>query len=68
VEFISTVQNRIASGLIVVSGVASRPGFTPGEGAPGTHWVGRWVGPRAGLADVEQEKIVDPIGTRTSTP
>jgi hypothetical protein len=29
---------------------ASRPcRFTPGERAPGTHWIGDWVGPRAGL-------------------
>jgi hypothetical protein len=21
--------------------------FTPGERAPGTHWIGDWVGPRA---------------------
>jgi hypothetical protein len=27
---------------------ASRPGrFTPTERAPGTHWIGGWVGPRA---------------------
>jgi hypothetical protein len=24
----------------------------PGEKAPGTHWIGGWVGPRAGLDDV----------------
>jgi hypothetical protein len=41
---------------------ASRPGrFTPGERAPSTHWIGRWVGPRAGLNDVD--KILDPTGT-----
>jgi hypothetical protein len=29
---------------------ASRPGrSTSGEKAPGTHWIGGWVGPRAGL-------------------
>jgi hypothetical protein len=29
---------------------ASRPGrLTPRERAPGTHWIGGWVGPRAGL-------------------
>jgi len=29
---------------------ASRPGrFTPRERAPGTRWIGGWVGPRAGL-------------------
>jgi hypothetical protein len=34
---------------------ASRPGrFTPGEIAPSTHWTGGWVGPRAGLDDVEK--------------
>jgi hypothetical protein len=28
---------------------ASRPGrFTAGEGAPGTHWIGSWVGPLSG--------------------
>jgi hypothetical protein len=31
--------------------------FTPGERAPGTHWIGSWVGPRTGLDDVE--KILD---------
>jgi hypothetical protein len=38
---------------------ASRPGrFTPGEKAPGTHWIGGWVGPRAGLDDVEKRKFL----------
>jgi hypothetical protein len=33
---------------------ASRPGrFTPGKGAPGTNWIGGWVGSRAGLDAVE---------------
>jgi hypothetical protein len=27
--------------------------FTPGESAPGTHWIRAWVGPRAGLEVVE---------------
>jgi hypothetical protein len=46
---------------------ASRPGsFTPGERAPDTHWIGGWVGPRAGLDDTE--KILYPTGTRTPTP
>jgi hypothetical protein len=39
--------------------LASRPGsFTPGERAPGTHWIGSWVGPRAGLDDVEKRKFL----------
>jgi hypothetical protein len=38
---------------------ASLPGrFTPGERAPGTHWIGGWVGPRAGLDDVEKRKFL----------
>jgi hypothetical protein len=32
---------------------ASRPGrFTTVERAPGTHWIGGWVNPRAGLDDM----------------
>jgi hypothetical protein len=37
---------------------ASRPvHFTPGERAPGTHWIGGWVDPTAGLDDVEKRKF-----------
>jgi hypothetical protein len=32
--------------------------FTPGERAPGTHLIGGWVGPRAGLGEVEKRKIL----------
>jgi hypothetical protein len=36
-----------------------RPGrFTSGERAPGTHWIGSWVGPRVGLEDVERRKML----------
>jgi hypothetical protein len=46
---------------------ASRPDrFTPVERASGTHWIGGWVDPRAGLDDVE--KILDYTGSRTPTP
>jgi hypothetical protein len=42
---------------------ASRPGrFTPGERAPGTHWIGGWVAPRAGLDDMEKWKFLTPPG------
>jgi hypothetical protein len=35
---------------------ASRPGrLSPGERAPGTHWAGGWMGPRAGLDIMERE-------------
>jgi hypothetical protein len=28
--------------------------FTPGERAPGVHWIGGWVGLRAGLDDMKK--------------
>jgi hypothetical protein len=47
---------------------ASRPGrFTPGERAPGTHWIGGWVGPRAGLDDMEKWKFFPPPGLELQT-
>jgi len=37
---------------------ASRPGrFTLREGAPGTHWIGGWMGSRAGLDAMVTRKI-----------
>jgi hypothetical protein len=40
---------------------ASRLGrVTPGKRAPGTHWIGGWVDPRAGPDDVK--KILDHTG------
>jgi hypothetical protein len=46
---------------------ASRAGrFTPREKAPGTHWIGGWVGPRAVLDAVMKRKIPNP--RRKSNP
>jgi hypothetical protein len=46
---------------------ASRPGrFTPWERAPGTHWIGVWVVPRAILDAVAKRKI--PSHRRESNP
>jgi hypothetical protein len=46
---------------------ALRPGrFTSRERVPGTHWVGGWVGPRAGLDAVVKRKIPSPY--RDSNP
>jgi hypothetical protein len=46
---------------------ASRPGrFTLRELGPGTHWIGGWVGPRAGLDVVVKRKI--PSLRRESKP
>jgi hypothetical protein len=35
--------------------------LTPGERATGTHWIGGWVGPTAGV-DVEKRKIFPLMG------
>jgi hypothetical protein len=40
--------------------------FASGERAPGTHWIGGEVDPRAGLDDVE--KILDLIGLSVVQP
>jgi hypothetical protein len=32
--------------------------FIPGEGAPGTTGIGGWMGPRAGVDNVEKRKIL----------
>jgi hypothetical protein len=34
--------------------------FTTGDRAPVTHWIGGWVGPRAGLDAVDNRKIPFP--------
>jgi hypothetical protein len=55
-----SVEIHIFFILAVVAGKwsASRPGlFTRGEVAPGTHWIGGWVNPRARLDYVEKKKI-----------
>jgi hypothetical protein len=57
----------LTSALVAGEWSASRPClFTPGERAPGTHWIEGWVGPRAGLDGLEN--ILYPTGTRTPTP
>jgi hypothetical protein len=49
----------LTSALVGGECSASRPGrFSPGEIAPGTHWIGGWVGPRAGLDDVQKRKFL----------
>jgi hypothetical protein len=51
---------------------ASRPGrFTSSEIAPGTHWIGGWVGTIAGLDAVVKRKIPSPhrdSNPRSSSP
>jgi hypothetical protein len=44
---------------------ASRPGrFTPGERAPGTAWIGGWVGCKAGLDAVHYITLLTPSENR----
>jgi hypothetical protein len=51
---------------------ASRPDrFTLKERTPGTHWIGGWVGPRAGLDTEVRRKIPSPYrdwNPRSSSP
>jgi hypothetical protein len=47
------IQVFLTSALVGGEWSASRPArFTAGERTPGTHWIGGWVGPRAGLGAV----------------
>jgi hypothetical protein len=42
---------------------ALRPGrCTPGERVPGTHWIGGWVDPKAGLDGLEKRKFLTLLG------
>jgi len=34
--------------------------LTPRKRGPGIHWLGGWVGPRAGLDTVMKEKFTEP--------
>jgi hypothetical protein len=53
------IHNFLTSALAGSEWSASRPGrLTPRERAPGTHWIGGWVDPRAGLDDVERRKFL----------
>jgi hypothetical protein len=49
-----------------VVSITPRPCFTPGEMTFGTHWIGSWVGPRAGLDAGTRRKILCPC--RGSNP
>jgi len=47
--------------------LASRSGrFSPEKEPPVHHWLGGWVGPRAGLDSVARRKIPDPTGPAPS--
>jgi hypothetical protein len=49
----------LTSALVGGKWSTSRPGrFTPGERAPGTHWIGGWVDLKAGLDDLQKRKFL----------
>jgi hypothetical protein len=51
----------LTSALVGDEWSVTRPSrFTPGERAPGTHWIRCWVGLRAGLDDMEKRKFLHP--------
>jgi hypothetical protein len=52
----------LTSTLDVSEWSCSRPcRFTPRERGPSTHWIGGWVGPRAGLDALEKKKKILPL-------
>jgi hypothetical protein len=57
------VQSHILLTLALAGGEwsPSRPGcYMPGERAASTHWIGGWVDPRAGLADLKKKFLTLP--------
>jgi hypothetical protein len=52
------IHGFFTSALVGGEWSASRPGrFIPDGKAPGTHWKGGWLGPRAGLDDMEDLEL-----------
>jgi hypothetical protein len=53
------IQIFLTSALVGGEWSNSRPcRFIPRERPPGTHWIGGWVGLRAGLDDLERRKFL----------
>jgi hypothetical protein len=53
----------LSSALVGGEWSASRPcHLIPGERAPGTHWTGAWVGPTAGVEDMDKWKFLTLLG------
>jgi hypothetical protein len=60
-EWMYSSTHSLTSALDGDEWSASRPGrLTPKERAPGTYWMGGWVGPRAVLDAVVKRKIPSP--------
>jgi hypothetical protein len=54
----SFLTSALEGGEVV--SITPRPHFTPGKIVPGTHCIGGWVGPRAGLDAEVRGKILCP--------
>jgi hypothetical protein len=53
----------LTSALVEGEWSASGPGrFIHGVRAPGPHWLGDWVGARAGLSNMEKKKCLPILG------
>jgi hypothetical protein len=53
------INISLTSALTGVEWSASGAGrFTPGERSTSTHWILGWVGPKAGLDDMEKRKLL----------
>jgi hypothetical protein len=58
----------LTSALIGGEWPGSHPDFfTPRERAPGIYWIGGWVGPTAGLDDVEERELLTLPGLELRT-
>jgi hypothetical protein len=57
----------LTSALYGVVSFMPRPLY-PKERAPGTHWIGGWVGPRAVVEAVVKGKTPRPAGNLTQEP
>jgi hypothetical protein len=53
-----TTASAVWQGRVTVAGFMGSGRFTPGERAPGTHWIGGWEGPRDGLDAMGKTKIL----------
>jgi hypothetical protein len=62
-EVDAQTQVYFTSPLVGNEWSALRPDrFIPEERAPSTHWIGGWVGPKAGIDDMEKRKFFTPMG------
>jgi hypothetical protein len=62
-EGVDAYIHVFSTSALVGSGQVHAPAtLPPGERATSTHLIGGWVGPRAGLGDMERRKIMSLVG------